>query len=203
MIMSARILLAIGSLTAALALAAEPAVFGLPAKEETSEMLITRSAKHVPEWGLWLLTEKRAVKNSDHIRYFLSLRTKDGPVVARYDSLVGPVLASPINRQIFSCEENVVDQTEHAELLDLRGNISHRIAHQGFSRNCGLTDDKKLYWLEYSNSDDGKVAWSIILVVDKVGQIVNKSVLKKAGSVIFAYDGKTYKLSFSTPVLPG
>jgi len=191
------------SLMAPLVHADSKQIFGLPVKEETDNILIERNVKHIPEWNLWLLTEERAIKNSGVFRYFLSLRRKNGSVAAQYESLLGPFHVSPTNNQIFACEENHLDFSEYAALLDLNGNIEKKINHQGFFRNCGLTADKKLYWLEYANSDDGKVPFSTILVVNRLGEIVHKSILKTASMVTFTHEGKVYKLPFSAPILPG
>jgi len=193
----------LAALVAPIAYANGSNLFGLPAREETKDKIIKRSALHVPRWKKWLIAEEHGIKNSGDIWYELSLREEDGTISTRFPSLVGPYRLSPVNQQIFACESNVMNDAKEALIIDMKGVISHKVVHQGFFRTCGLTDDKKLYWLEYSDSDDGKVAWSNIVVVDKLGQIVNKSVLKKAGNVLFTYEGKTYRLSFSTPVLPG
>ncbi len=182
--------------------AADRQVFGLPVEEEVGDKIVKRSVIRIKQWKKWLLVEQHGIKNSGVIWYELTLRDQAGAVSAHFPSLIGPYHLSPINHQIFACESNAMDATEHALLMDVRGKIIEKIKHIGFFRDCGTTEDKRLYWLAYSDAIENKPVTDVVVIAPR-GNVIKKARLHKAGSITFMYDKRDYKLTFSEPELPG
>jgi hypothetical protein len=156
----------------------------------------------IPEWNLTLVQRDSAPAGSDAFHVIFQLVSAKGDVVAESPPLYGPVLVSRPNRELFSCEGNGVDQGAEALIFDLAGNISGRIKHVGFLRQCGVSDDGRIYWLHYNVVKNG-VPYNLVLLVGSGGTVLLTQHLDGGGVVTLERQGQIYTFRIPDPELPG
>jgi hypothetical protein len=140
--------------------------------------------------------------SSDDLRYRVELRTDHDEKRITYPLLVGPVLVSNANAQIFSCEATGPVEGVGPAAYDLHGRLSFERPHVGFLRGCGMTDDERLYWLHYNLVRSARPI-NRIIVLDESGSVVFDAESSEAGEVEFESGELRYVLPIPGPEFPG
>lgn len=156
----------------------------------------------LPELNSWLVVTKAGPENSDSIILKVSLLSKDKKSRISFPNMIGPIHISAPNNQIFSCEANFSSAAKSAIAYDLKGNEAFTFEHLGFVRNCGITKDKKIYWLHYNAVKNNKPI-SIFVALMGNGQVLLKESFEKSKYVKFMYKGNHYSVSVPDAELPG
>ena len=158
--------------------------------------------REFPELAKVLVLEEIAPRNSDAIHLKVSLRDKVGEQSVRFPDLVGPIHLSAANSQLFSCESNSTLATSRALAFDLDGKQSFEFAHRGYLRDCGVTEDGRLYWLLY-NTVKGGVPTNLIVVLDERGAIVSEAEFSEPRDFEFKVRERQYLLPVPRAEMPG
>ena len=171
-------------LAAAGALAGEPRLIPLSGSDGTLEMTL------------------EGPDNSDFLHYRVVIRQADvGPTI-EFPPMFGPVLYSPANSQVFSCESNSIAGPKGPVAYDLAAERAFQLPHPGYLRSCGMTDDEKLYWLHY-NLVKNRLPTNKLLVVDRTGRSVYETESESSIDAEFSVEGAFYRLSIPDPQFPG
>jgi hypothetical protein len=160
------------------------------------------SSTLVEEWGLNLTEIRTGPKASDAIIVTFELRSRSGELLAKAPPLIGPLLVSPPNREIFSCESNSTMGGEAALSFDLSASVVGSYVHPGYLRDCGLSKDERLYWLHYNLMENGK-PYNFVVILGPRGKVILTRRLNRAGSVELTYEGRSYAFPIPEPDLPG
>jgi len=155
-----------------------------------------------PEIGKTLVIEKVGPANSDAVHLQVSLRDIEGGAIVEFPRMVGSVLLSTANAQLFSCESNSTLATSEAMAFHLDSRPSFSFPHRGYLRNCGLTGDGRLYWLHYNVVREG-VPRNQVVVLNGEGKAVADAEFTDARQFTFKDGEKTYSLSIPAADWPG
>ena len=127
---------------------------------------IRRDARYIKAWGKWLVNEEALYYEGSTST--LSLRANNGDVLAKYPSLMGPLVISEGGRRILSCEMDIHILPSPALLFDDAGRLVKEIPPLAEGRDCGQTEDGLLFWLLYSVVETGEPV-SVALFIDTNG----------------------------------
>lgn len=178
----------------AVASAAVLAAASVPAQVPTS--------RFVEAWGLTVVETWTGPAHSDAISGVFELRSRNNKVVGQSPSFVGPVLLSLPNREILSCEANWTMNAKAALLFDLTAAIIARFPHPGYLRNCGLSDDSRIYWLHYSLVENDK-PYNILVLLGAGGRVLSTQRLDHAGNATWTSETRSYVFPIPEPNWPG
>ena len=156
----------------------------------------------ISDLGKTLVLERDGPGASDAILLDVRLRDDSTGGSVRFPRLVGPIWVSPENRQVFSCESNAIMATGAALGFDLSGRRAFAFQHRGFLRDCGLTEDRRLYWLIYNVAVGGETKNSVV-VLDEAGRVVASAMFAGERSFEFSVGGRPYVLPVAQAELPG
>jgi hypothetical protein len=149
-----------------------------------------------------VLVERVGPDNSDYVSLHIKLLDAAGRVVAALPALHGPVYLSAVNRQIFACESDSTSEAASAEVFDADGKVAFSFRHLGFLRSCGLTADRRLYWLHYNIVDAGTPV-NAVVVLARDGSTVHRERFSVGKELRFTYGAIEYSLQIPPPELPG
>lgn len=170
--------------------------------------LLSIGAANSIDEGRWPFLDRVVVvvrvgpDHSDYIALHVQIVDAAGQRIATLPPLEGPVFLAPSNRQIFSCESNSISASSDARAFDADGNSAFTFHHPGYLRDCGLTDDQRLYWLHYNVVEQGR-ARNMVVVLAADGSIVHDSTFLTGKALTFTYGGRDYSLAIPRPELPG
>jgi len=159
-------------------------------------------SRFVEAWGLTVVENWSGLAHSDAIGEVFELRSSDDKVVARSPSIIGPLLLSRPNREILSCEINSTLDIKAALLFDLNASIIARMPHRTYLRNCGLSDDGRIYWLHYTRVQADK-PYNLVVIVGAGGRILSTQRLDHAGNATLTSGTRTYVFPNPEPDWPG
>lgn len=160
---------------------------------------IEREARYIEQWEVWLLMEHHLYYEGGDIA--ASLRTQDGQVRVAYPPMAGPLIISEPERRILDCGISAHYEIDAAVLFDLTGRALRKIPRLTHTRNCGRTDDAKLFWLHYNAIENGAPI-NVLRVIDRDGNTVHEARSIQAGSVSFTHDSHPYNLDLPAPEYP-
>jgi hypothetical protein len=156
----------------------------------------------VQEWGYDVVVAPRPHARPDD--YVLQFRVEAGrgTLVGRSPSLYGPVLVSGPNGEIFSCEGNGATQGDGAIVFDRGGRVQAHVEHIGALKACGISANRRLYWLHYVLAERGH-AYSLVRIIGAGGLVHGERRLDEAGTAHFRDDdGRAYEFEIGPPSLP-
>ena len=156
----------------------------------------------VQEWGYDVVVVPRPHARPDD--YVLQFRVEAGrgTLVGRSPSLYGPVLVSGPNGEIFSCEGNGATQGDSAIVFDRSGRVQAHVEHVGALKACGISANRRLYWLHYVLAERGHT-WSLVRIIGAGGLVHGERRLDEAGAAHFRDDdGQAYTFEIGPPTLP-
>lgn len=131
----------------------------------------------------------------------LALYSNSGALKVRFPEAIGPYLVSSVKTILF-CENDGYEGTYDAVLY---ANDAKKLAQfpvLGYSRDCGISDDGKLFWQRFSNVENNK-AKSIVRFLTAFGDAVKVVELSTSGTVLVEFEGRKYEFIFDQPALPG
>ena len=161
--------------------------------------ILTALAATLQDTGLEAWQQDRILKD-----YVLQFRVEAGrgTLVGRSPSLYGPVLVSGPNGEIFSCEGNGATQGEGAIIFDRNGRVQAHVEHVGALKACGISANRRLYWLQYVLAERGHT-YSLVRIIGAGGLVHGERRLDEAGTAHFRDDdGQAYTFEIGPPTLP-
>ncbi len=193
------------------ACATDNSVLGLPRVEilykdpekalrDGKPVRIERQAQFIDRWGTWLLAEHRYYYEGSDV--VISLRSKGGRVSVTYPPMKGPFVVSEQEQRILDCGMLSHSEVEAAVLFDNTGKLLKKIPKIIYTRNCGKTDDGKLFWLHYNTVEKGGPV-NVIRVIDHNGETIYQTKKSETGDVVFSYDSHPYRITLPAPDHPG
>ncbi|MDH5433840.1 MAG: hypothetical protein OEY19_07830 [Gammaproteobacteria bacterium] len=150
----------------------------------------------------WLIVTMEGEEQSDVLAYKVSILDKTRTRKIEFPSLIGEIIVSEENNQLFSCESNSILATEEALAFDLKGNQVFSYKHHGYLRNCGITEDKKIYWLQYNLVEDIN-PHNVFIALSSDGKVIHKESFQDGKNVTFRYLNRSYSISIPDADLPG
>ena len=154
------------------------------------------------ELNSWLVVTEEGPAHSDNIILKVSLLNKEKTSKVVFPDMVGEIYISETNAQIFSCESNSIKATKSAFALDLKGSKVFSFEHLGFVRGCGVTKDKKIYWLHYNKVENNNPV-NVFVALSKSGQTLHKESFRKSKIVTFLHDNNQYTVGVPNADWPG
>jgi hypothetical protein len=156
----------------------------------------------VQEWGYDVVVSPRPHARADDFVLQFRVEAGRGTQVGRSPSLYGPVLVSGPNGEIFSCEGNGVTQGDSAIVFDRNGRVQAHVEHVGALKACGISANRRLYWLHYVLAEGGHT-YSLVRIIGAGGLVHGERRLDEAGTAHFRDDdGQAYTFDIGPPKLP-
>jgi hypothetical protein len=162
-----------------------------------------QSQRHfVKEWRLTVVETWSAPPSSDAMTGVFELRTVNDDLVARSRPIIGPLLISPANNELVSCEAQWTMGGVAVLVFDLSGSVVAEYPHPGYLRNCGTSIDGRIYWLNYSLIENDH-PYSLVVLLGPRGHLLATKRLDHKGTFTWTEDGNEYSFDFPEPDWPG
>lgn len=153
---------------------------------------------------MWVLEETNDYYEGSDIQ--VSLFNNKGEHEVSYPRHLGPYVYSFQTKAFLFCETSAHFETQYSYLYDRQSKLINKIKSQGGIYKCGVSDDGKVFWLQYGKTEhvnfEDLTMTSVILFISPKGEEIQSIELKGNGSYELNYLGKVYRFEFNEFALP-
>lgn len=131
----------------------------------------------------------------------LAIYNNQGVLTTAFPQAFGPFLLSREHSTVLFCESDVDEGNIEGALYSIDGKLLATLPVLGHSRDCGVSDDGKLFWQRYTQAEQGKPV-TVIRFISSLGELIKTLRLGQKQSVKLDFAGSAYQFEFDAPQFP-